>query len=241
MRLLLMLRPEKNFPRWTVGKHAIQSMIYYHLRGTEYEDLNSRQGFRFFCFSDLFPGGDFRRERPKNLLISSPDGAFIETLYERFSGLERIVLGRYTLAIERLKKFNLKPGRVFTTGSPVVVRAPEGRGRYFTFHEHGDVEYLSNRLKEYALAKYRAFTGEDFELDGPLFTRMVPRVRKNGWIDVYVRVSVRGRYFDVPGSNWERLEVGLNGGNRDFYAFLMDAGIGILNSLGFGFLNPIKS
>ncbi|WP_099211664.1 CRISPR-associated endoribonuclease Cas6 [Thermococcus henrietii] len=240
MRLLLTLRPERNFPRWAVGKHSIQSMIYYHLRGTEYEDINDRPGFKFFCFSDLFPGGDFRREKPKNLLISSPDEAFIETLYERLSGVEKVVLGRYTLTVEKLKKFRLKPRSTFATGSPVVVRAPEGAGRYFTFHEHGDVEYFRERLKENALSKYRAFTGEDFELEGPLFRKMVPKVRRNGWIDVYVRVSVRGKHFDVPGSNWERLEVDLNDNNRDFYAFLMDAGLGVLNSLGFGFLNPLR-
>jgi len=241
MRLLLTLVPEENFPSWAVGKHAVQSMLYYHLTGTPYEDLPRRPGFKFFCFSDLFPGGDFRKGEPKNLIVSSPDEAFIEALYERLSSAEKVILGRHALWVERVKTLRLRPREAFTTGSPVVVEAPPGRGKFFTFHEHGDLNYFIEKLEENALAKYEAFTGGKFELGGPIFKKMIPKVRKNGRIDVYVRINVGGRHFDVPGSNWERLEVELNDGNRDFYAFLMDAGIGILNSLGFGFLNPLKS
>jgi len=69
---------------------------------------------------------------------------------------------------------------------------------------------------------------------------MVPRLRKKGWFDVYVRVNIRGRYFDVPGTNWEYLEIPRNG-ERRLYSFLLDAGIGMLNSLGFGFVNPVRA
>jgi len=241
MRLLLTLVPEENFPSWAVGKHSIQSMLYYHLTGTPYEDLHRKPGFKFFCFSDLFPGGDFRKGEPKKLIVSSPDEAFIEALYERLSSAEKVILGRHVLGVERVKTLRLRPREAFTTGSPVVVDAPEGEGRFFTFYHFNDLSYFIERLTENAVEKYTAFTGEPFQLDGPLFKKMHPKVRKNGRIDVYVRVNIGGRYFDVPGSNWERLEVELNDGNRDFYAFILDAGIGILNSLGFGFLNPLKS
>ncbi len=240
MRLLLTLEPLEDFPSFAIGKHTIQSMLYYHLTGTEYDDLHRRKGFKFFTFSDLFPGGDFHKGKVKNLLVSSPDDGLIETLHERLSGAERVIFGRHPFIVRKVKKFRLRPTGRFTTGSPVVVRAPAGRGRFFTFKHHGNLAYFLERLTENALNKYRAFTGEEFELDGPLFTKMIPKVRKNGWFDVYVRVNMGGKYFDVPGTNWELLEFELGDANRRFYTFLMDSGIGILNSLGFGFLNPLR-
>jgi CRISPR-associated endoribonuclease Cas6 len=238
MRIKLELNSDERFPEWSIGKHAIQAMIYTHLNGTPYEDLPRRKGFKFFCFSDLFPSGPFGPEK-KTLLISSPDDAFIETLYEKLLPNERLYLGKHALNVLSIRKFRLKPKRAFITGSPVVLRDPDN-GRFFTFHHHGSLNHFVERITENAVAKYRAFTGEDFRLEGPLFTKLVPRIRKKGWMDVYVRVNIRGRRFDVPGTTWEHLEAPVNESNREFYSFVMDAGIGELNSLGFGFLNPKK-
>ncbi len=113
-------------------------------------------------------------------------------------------------------------------------------GGYFTFIHHADLNYFINRLTENAVRKYSAFTGEDFELDGSLFTYMIPRVRKNGMIDVFVEMKIHGKSFQVAGSTWKLLEAPVNGDNRDFYAFIMDAGIGELNPHGFGLINPIQ-
>jgi len=127
MRLLLELEPEEDFPAWSVGKHSIQAVIYSLLSGTEYEALHDSRIFKFFTFSDFFPGGDFKRGDKKRLLISSPDGGFIETLHEKLLPNERLYLGRHSLGLLSVKKFSLRPGRAFITGSPVVVGAPPGR------------------------------------------------------------------------------------------------------------------
>ncbi|WP_297065841.1 CRISPR-associated endoribonuclease Cas6, partial [Thermococcus sp.] len=45
----------------------------------------------------------------------------------------------------------------------------------------------------------------------------------------------------VIGSNWELLEKErIKPEERRFYRFIMDAGLGEKNSLGFGFLNPLR-
>ncbi|WP_010478222.1 CRISPR-associated endoribonuclease Cas6 [Thermococcus zilligii] len=240
MRIKLDLRSEESFPEWAFGKHAIQAMIYTHLDSTEYGKLHDSRGFKFFTFSDLYPSGHFRPGTVKSLIISSPDEGFIETLYEKLLPDERLYFGEHSLEVVSIKKFRLRPGRAFITGSPVVVAARPGAGRFFTFHHDGSLDYFISAITRNAVEKYSSFTGEYFGLDGPLFTRMVPRVRKDGWVDVYVRVNIRGRYFDVPGSTWKLLEAEVTPDNRDFYAFIMDAGVGILNSLGFGFINPIR-
>ena len=240
MRIKLDLESEESFPEWAFGKHAVQAMIYSHLDSTEYRKLHDSKAFKFFTFSDLYPSGHFRPGVRKSLIISSPDESFIETLYEKLLPDERLYLGNHSLRVISIKKFRLRPRKAFITGSPIVVGARPGMGRFFIFHHDGSLDYFIRSITENAVKKYSSFTGEYFQLDGPLFTRMVPRVRKGGWVDVYVRVNIRGRYFDVPGSTWKLLEAKITPDNRDFYAFIMDSGVGVLNSLGFGFINPIR-
>lgn len=239
MRIKVDFVAEDEIPMGGVRKHDLQAFIYSLLMGTKYDSLHDRKGFKFFTFSNFFPGIDVKPNEEKSFIISSPDEEFIETLYEKLLPVERFYIGKKPLRIERVKKFRLKPTGRFITGSPVVVRSMTGRG-FFTFHHENSLDYFIRAITENALEKYSAFTGEPFQLDGPLFRRMVPYVRKKGWIDVYVRVNIRGKYFDVPGSNWKLLEAKIRPENRDFYGFIMDAGIGSLNSLGFGFLNPLR-
>ncbi len=239
MRIKIDFVAEDSVPMGGIRKHDFQAFIYSLLMGTEYEKLHDGRGFKFFTFSNFFPGIDVKPGDKKSVVISSPDEKLIETLYEKLQPVERFYIGGKPLRIERAKKFRLRPTGRFITGSPVVVRSITGRG-FFTFHHENSLDHFIRAITRNALEKYRAFTGDDFDLNGPIFTRMVPYLRKKGWVDVYVRVNIRGKYFDVPGSNWKLLEAKITPDNRDFYEFIMDAGIGILNSLGFGFLNPLK-
>ena len=239
MRIKLELEPLERFPYGVVGKHAVQGVIYSRLTGTKFAWMHDNKTFKFFTFSDIFPSGDFEPGKIKTLLISSPNEELIETLYEKLQGEETLFLGKHPLKLVSIKKFSLRPKRRFITGSPIVVRSMKGDG-FFTFYHEKSLSYFIKRLTENAVKKYEAFTGEKTPIEGPLFVRMVPKIRKNGWVDVYVRVNIRGEYFDVPGSKWELLEAEINNENERFYSFIMDAGVGELNSLGFGFINPVK-
>ncbi len=238
---MVTFRPLEDAPGDAVTKHTVQGLIYSHLWGTDYWKRHDEARFKFFTFSDIFPPGDFRTDGEKSIIISSPDDNFIGVLEERFGERGTLYLGSLKVELVKLRKFSLKPTGRFVTGSPVVVRSmnTERRG-FFSFYHEKSVVYFVSRLTENALKKYWVFTGEKPELDGPLFDRMVPRVRRNGRIDVYVRVRMHGSSFLIPGSTWKLLEKRITPRNRDFYAFLMDAGIGELNSLGFGFLNPLR-
>jgi len=241
MRLMITFRPLEDAPETGVTKHTIQGLIYSHLWGTEYWERHDEARFKFFCFSDLFPPGDFRGGVDKNLLISSPDGEFVKILRERLEEKERLYLGTIPVELVRVKAFSLRPTGKFITGSPVVVRLMNGKERkFFSFQHGGSIGYFVKRITENALIKYEAFTGERFELDGPIFDKMVPRVRKGEQVDVYVGMRMHGTSFIIPGSTWRLLEKRITPRNRRFYTFLMDAGIGELNSLGFGFINPVK-
>ncbi|AFL96014.1 CRISPR-associated Cas6 family protein 2 [Thermococcus cleftensis] len=236
MRLKITLEGNNGVP-YQPNKHAVQGFIYNMLKDTEYGKRHDEPRFKFFTFSDFFRD----REGRLTFLVSSPERGFIETLYSNIRGRNHIYIGKHQLALVEIKKFKVPLRRRFQTGSPVVIYRNARENEYFKFHAHHDLRFFVERLKDNAERKYNAFYGEDFALDGPLFDRIIPKLRNNGKLDVYVKVVKNGVPFPVIGSNWELLEKERIGPHeRKFYRFLMDAGLGEKNSLGFGFLNPVK-
>jgi len=220
-----------------INKHAIQGFIYNLLQNTPYGEKHDEARFKFFTFSDVFLDS---RGRP-SLIISSPDREFVETIYYSLRGKEKAYIGKIEVEIVRVRKIKLPLGRSFQTGSPVVLYRNREKNEYFKLHEHRDLLFFLNRLKENGERKYNAFYSDDFILEGPIFDRLIPKLRKNGKLDVYVKVVKNGIPFAVIGSNWELLEKErIKPEERRFYRFIMDAGLGEKNSLGFGFLNPIR-
>lgn len=233
----LMLSFEANEPFLRPNKHAVQGFIYSMLKGTPYGERHDEPKFKFFTFSDFFRD----REGRHCLIISSPDPEFIKALAENLDGRESVHIGKNELKIAGVKRFKLPLREAFQTGSPIVLYRNAERNEYFKLHEHRDLRFFLERLKENAEKKYAAFYGEEFHLEGPIFDRMMPKLRGNGKLDVYVKVVKNGKPFPVIGSNWELLEKHRIGADeRRFYRFIMEAGLGEKNSLGFGFLNPIR-
>ncbi|ALV63522.1 CRISPR repeat RNA endoribonuclease Cas6 [Thermococcus sp. 2319x1] len=235
MRLKISLNIENGtFSR--PNKHAVQGFIYSMLKDSEYGERHDEPRFKFFTFSDFFID---KRGRP-TFLVSSPDPDFIRALYSAIRKRETVYIGKEEYGISELKKFRLPLRKAFQTGSPVVLYRNASKNEYFKLHQHRDLLFFLERLKENAEKKYSAFYGEEFTLDGQIFDRVIPKVRPNGKIDVYVRVVKNGVPFPVIGSNWELLEKEhIKPEERKFYRFIMDVGLGEKNSLGFGFLNPI--
>ncbi|WP_461863433.1 CRISPR-associated endoribonuclease Cas6 [Thermococcus sp.] len=237
MRILISLNAEDASAVKNLNKHAIQGFIYNLLRGTEYGERHDEPRFKFFTFSDVFIDS---KGRPC-ILVSSPDRSFIQALHDSLKNRGRVHIGKIEAEVAETKRINLPLRRRFQTGSPVVLYMDKEKNEYFKLHEHRDLLFFLKRLKENAEKKYNAFYREDFILEGPIFDRMIPKLRKNGKLDVYVKVVKNGVPFAVIGSNWELLEKErIKPGERRFYRFIMDAGLGEKNSLGFGFLNPIR-
>lgn len=235
MRLLLKLSSQTGQRR--PNKHAVQGFIYNMLKGTEYGERHDEPKFKFFTFSDFFVDRGGRT----SFIVSSPEKGFINAIHSAIGERESVYIGQDEYRVLELKKFRLPLRRAFQTGSPVVLYRDASKNEYFKLYAHRDLRFFLDRLKENAEKKYSAFTGDEFFLDGPLFDRVIPKLRPNGKIDVYVKVVKNGVPFPVIGSNWELLEKErIKPEERRFYRFLMDAGLGEKNSLGFGFVNPIR-
>ncbi|MDV3103752.1 CRISPR-associated endoribonuclease Cas6 [Thermococcus waiotapuensis] len=236
MRLKISLEPlNRNFER--PNKHAVQGFIYNMLKDSEYGERHDEPKFKFFTFSDFFTDSSGR----PTLLMSSPERGFINTLHSTIRERETVHIGQQELRVVELKKFRLPLRKAFQTGSPIVLYRNAEENEYFKLHQHRDLRFFLDRLKENAEKKYSAFYGDEFTLEGPIFDRLIPKLRNNGKLDVYVKVVKNGVPFPVIGSNWELLEKErINPEERRFYRFIMDAGLREKNSLAFGFLNPVR-
>jgi len=109
---------------------------------------------------------------------------------------------------------------------------------YFSFRRGDNLASWLEILRRNSLAKYNSYFNTDFELSEPLFDNL--HFRKE--VSIKVRIKSRGDVIYI-GSHWKSLSVlrKLDREERKFYSFLMDCGLGRLNSLGFGFVNPRQS
>ena len=105
---------------------------------------------------------------------------------------------------------------------------------YYDFRKNDSFFDWLNDLKENSLLKFKAFTGSEFYFEEPLFDEF--EYRKE--ISVKARLKERGDVVYI-GTLWKKLNVlrKLDNEEKRFYKFLLDTGLGILNSMGFGFVN----
>jgi len=83
MRLLLELTSAKDCEYDLRYYYKLQGFIYSLFKDTPYSVLHDKKGYKFFCFSNIFPvpkDGKIKKGDKKNLLIYSPDKLFINFL-----------------------------------------------------------------------------------------------------------------------------------------------------------------
>ncbi len=234
MRISIKMSSRKAIDYNKFNKYYIQSAIYSYLVGTKYENLHNYKSFKFFTFSDIFPSGDLNPGEEKNLIISSPDEEFIRTLYENISSRGLFYLYDEVLEINSVKVFNLNLHKiVFESGSPVVLYKESDNNRYFSFRRGDTLNFFLDRLKDNAIKKMRSFYGVEFDYDELLFDTL------SFHKEVSIPLKKSNSNFIIIGTTWYKLEkTKLSREAKKFYSFIMEAGLGEKNSMGFGFVNP---
>lgn len=110
--------------------YHLQGFIYNLLKSSKYSDLHDKEGYKFFCFSNIFPAYDLRQGDTRTLIISSPSEDFIEyigsSLHHLFKKPVSIAIGSMKFEIHGIEKFNLqipaKSSFTFITGTPIIIR-----------------------------------------------------------------------------------------------------------------------
>jgi CRISPR-associated endoribonuclease Cas6 len=239
--------------------YHLQGFIYNLLKGSVYDQIHDKVGYKFFCFSNIFPAKDLQENDVRTLIVSSPDGEFIKYLYEILQlwfGREREVkVGTMKFKINSLEKLTVNlPGTTpfsLITGTPIIVRIPREKYNGYDFgqtkkkydyvywrSEHPIdifITQLENNLsKKYA--QFHSLTNSTSIVEprkdittAQLFQKC--KFKKQ----ISTRIFMSGFDQVVIGTVCEFfIDASLS---REIIQFALDSGLGERNSLGFGFMN----
>lgn len=256
MRLLLRLKALKDQAYDLKYYHKLQGFIYSLLDETPYARLHDRRGYKFFCFSNIFPSRGEKRDPSENmrsgelryLLISSPDVGLVATMKER---LEKIMekgtsvnVGEMSFKLESVKIFEPKIGKscVLITGTPIVIRIPKENYESYGIEPPKDYDYVYWRknypldafvkqLEDNLFKKYKEFYGQPIRGTFTIFQKaeFLKQVSNS--------VVVDGREITIIGTLWRFVFEYVGKKQAKLLTFAIDCGFGELNSLGFGFVN----
>lgn len=88
MRLLIKLYSKSSFLYDNEYHHNLQGFIYSLLKNSKYHYLHDKKGYKFFCFSNIFPFSKYVQKGDiRYLVISSPDISFIDFLFESLNAI----------------------------------------------------------------------------------------------------------------------------------------------------------
>ncbi|MHB8565530.1 MAG: CRISPR-associated endoribonuclease Cas6 [Nitrososphaerales archaeon] len=259
MRILLRLEPLDDMPYDNDYHYHMQAFLYSLIRDAGREDLHDSLGYKFFCFSNIFPYQmSFIKGREVNLLISSPDPAIVSGITGLvMSGkVEEVKIGAMRFKISGLEgpfRINVDGQPVkLRSATPIIIRIPTSRYAeyeiqserpYVFWRETIPLEAFVKQLRdnmEKKIVQYRSqekalgYVAKEHEavpLPDVLSYRFVKIVSKP--------ITVKGEKQQVIGSLWElefAPQSALEALNLEFAA---ESGFGERNALGFGFMNPI--
>lgn len=262
MRLLIRLRSTENIPYEMQYHYHLQGFIYSLLKGSKYHYIHDQEGYKFFCFSNIFPVTRYIEKNDlHSLIISGPDNQFIEYLYDRLLSSSRVEIGIMKFSIDFMNRLDVKipykSQHKLITGTPIIVRIPREKYRMYGISPSKDYDYIywrshypvvlflsqveSNLVKKFIefaqlndnyRSEIERYNLDQRNLSPSLFQRV--KFKKQ----VSTRVFMKGLEQVIIGTLWEitfNLDI-----NKDLVYFALDSGLGERNSLGFGFMNVMK-
>ena len=242
MRLLIQLKAlADGLYNDSAYNHKMQGVIYSCLKDTPLGKLHEFKKPKLFCFSNLFPIGNFRQGDVRNLLISSPNIELLTVVYKKI--VDQIInVGnmRFKVVNAKFLEPRVKSNCVIHTATPIVIRfsgkdlekvfAKPMRNVYWRppFPQTLFLEHLERNILE----KFGFFV----KTDPPqisLFSKAKAKLLKT----VSKVIVVREKRFNIIGSLWRFHFKNLTPTEKALLKFAVDSGFGELNSLGFGFVN----
>lgn len=247
MRLLLKFLSLKSCSYDANYYHKMQGFLYNRLRDSIYQPLHNRKGSKFFCFSNIFPGGRksiIEEGARKHFIISSPDAPFIKTLQEALLADKKINIGEMQFELEdaRLLNQRITTQCVLSTATPIIIRIPQYRYAeygissdypYAFWKPEHDFNAFLKQLSENLIKKYNEYHKTEVE-EQPLFQQFM----YEGTFPLHPIIDHKEQTF--IGSYWKFIFQGMTKEQQDILQFGIDCGFGELNSLGFGFVNMVK-
>ena len=242
MRIILKLKSSTTFSIKFEYHSKIQGFLYSILKNTSFDYLHDKKGFKFFSFSNIFKVKD---NNLFNLIISSPSSKLIrEIAYHlqkiRENNIPLEIGNTFVLETFTILNYNLSFPIKIITASPIIIRIP--LKRFSEYSEKSNpynmiywrdsypldlfIEFLELNLKK----KYYEFS--NYKIKDRIFEQFTFKKQ------VSTRILIGNRFIPIIGSLWEFCF--FKHISQDFQLFALDCGLGERNSMGFGFMNPIK-
>ncbi len=246
MRLFIKIKSLKNSFYDIQYFLKIQSVVYSILKDTSLNNLHNKNSYKFFCFSNIFPVENFKKDKNYQFIVSSPDQNFINILKKQLEVKKEINIGKNKFLIEKV--LGIKPRIVFPlkliTDTPIIVRIPKEKYQEYGIHSSKNYPYLFWRpeypfqafikqIEDNIFKKYRKFYQKETE-EFPIFQKFL--FKKS----VSIPLKIHGQKVNFVGSLWEFHFDFLDQKTKEILELAIDCGFGENNSKGFGFVNIKK-
>lgn len=246
MRVLIFLNAQAS-AGYDSCYHKLQGFFYQLLKGTSYKDLHERRGYKYFCYSNIFPPGTIEEGDTRYLLFSSPDEKLVNRVYEALREKERenkpITIGWMEFTIQKLSRLNPKLSHRFTlhTGTPIIVRIPKEKYARYNIDPAKPYPYVYWR-KKYSLRAFIKQLEENlFKKYTEYYDKSLPEFNIFEQLELEKTISdklqLKGEEVTIIGSLWRFQFQGIDNQTQKLLKFGLATGFGELNSLGFGFMN----
>jgi CRISPR-associated endoribonuclease Cas6 len=165
--------------------YHLQSFIYSLLKGSKYHDIHDKEGYKFFCFSNIFPVTKTIEDNSlRTFIVSSPDREFVDYLFELLYSQSNVEvhIGSMKFKIDFLDKFVVKLPHDYSqisliTGTPIIIRIPKDKYKAYGIKPSKDYDYVywrsgypidlfisaieNNLLKKYSVYYYHHHHGDN--------------------------------------------------------------------------------
>ena len=248
MRLVISLNCKNSFSYDTKYYHKLQGFIYNLIKNSDYSYIHDKVGYKFISFSNIFPPKDAKMGDTRTIIVSSPNNNLISFFEEKLRQLidSNINIGHMQFQIKKISLLNqrINDSEILITGTPVIVRMPKEKFLEYNTHWNPKYDYVYwrskypielfiDQIEDNLRKKYYSFYREEINIR--LFEDF--EFRK----EVCNHVIFNGQETKVFGSLWQFKFDNLTGEKKKIISFALDCGLGELNSLGFGFLNKVRS
>jgi CRISPR-associated endoribonuclease Cas6 len=245
MRLLITLRSLKACAYDLKYHHKLRGFLYGLQKGSAAFNRHVLEGYKYFCFSNIFPVKDMRHGDQRTLIVSCPNADWIDWLrgrLERYRDSNKAIeIGEMQFSIEGFKTLTPRIGKStrLITGTPVILRIPKEKYGGYGITSTRPFEYwkpqydFSAFLKQLSgnlLKKYNLYFNEKLK-ELPVFEEF--QFKK----EVAVHRIENGVEIPTVGTLWEFGFSHMNNQQRKVLELGLESGFGELNASGFGFVN----
>lgn len=246
MRCLVKLSALKD-QSYTPAYHTkLQGVLYRILELAGHGDIHDQMPFKFVTFSNIFPPKDMEAGDERTFIVASPNEALINDMTDAISEMGHIEPGDQQFSVENTTTFRIDPERKGTmiTGTPIVVRLPRDQcekygidpGKYDDVYwrlEHNADAFI-DAIETNLAAKYQEYYDRE-PPERPYFVEYSPRKQ------VSVPLHYEDRTATMIGTTWE---LSYECPSREMHRLMRlaySAGVGELNTTGFGFMNKMEA